>query len=134
MNRKGFATFLVALCIFVVAIIMLNAGNTNYNHSTQKEVFSENNLFLTNYTVLLNRQAQNCDWAELTTCVKTRSDAILNALLYQNSLQCNKPTFSSNGQGVNGTLTCTYDIIVDGELIFQNEFNKELFVEKFGAP
>jgi hypothetical protein len=140
MNRKGFATFLVALCIFAVAIVLLSAGNTNYNNSTQKEVFSETNLFLTNYTVLLNRQAQSCDWIELATCVKTKSDAILDELLYQNILQCNsRPVFTITGTSptgflLSGTLSCSYEINVDGELIFSNEFSKEISVEKSGAP
>ena len=131
MNKKGFATVLVALCVFVVAIILINSGNYNHTDNTQKELFFEANLFLTNYTILLNRQAQSCELPALATCVQAKSTAILNKALYQNPLQCNRPTFSINdGASVSGTLNCLYEITVDSEIAFRNEFSKEIIVEK----
>jgi hypothetical protein len=89
---KGFATIIVTISIFLIAVLLLGA-NPNQDVS-YKQNFSEIKVTLSNYEMLLNQVAQGCDWTlrtnEIQNCIDSNSNIILSKF---------SGTYSSCGTG-----------------------------------
>ena len=138
--NKGFIAILVTITFFVAAALLMGMQQQTPQSASFKESFSQSELFLSNYEILLNQAAQDCNWsstdANIKTCVETDSNHILgngSAIRIIPPYTTCFTTAPNKSPGINTVsfdLNCTTNINTTKGTLFYNNFKKRITASK----
>jgi len=130
--NKGFVITLVSLSVFIIAILLLGNINNGQIDTNYSQEFLDAKIKITNYELLLNQVAQDCNWTQIDVneCINTNSIKIINSLeLNTFPLTCTNTVFLKNGDSFKTTVNCNEELITD-QTLFTLNITKPIIVKK----
>ncbi|MFA5763771.1 MAG: hypothetical protein WC915_03075 [archaeon] len=129
MKTKGFMFILISLAIFIVAITVMSNNTQNYTDYSNE--FVKINTAISNYEIVLQTRAQDCNWIDTMTindCIDSNSTLILSKL-NKNNLNCSVIQFTITNPVAQSTLTCNEQIQTN-EKEFEISLTKDIKLNK----
>jgi hypothetical protein len=91
---KGFGGITLAFAIAVAAALLLSVNVTTINSYSYKEIVPEAKQTISNFELVLNHAAEDCNWslgvAQVQNCIDSNANAILARMNKTNGVKCTK--------------------------------------------
>ena len=120
---RGFVSVIVALGVFLVAILLINVNYYSGESFSYKEEMLSSKILMTNYEIALNRamEGKNLGSANLDGA----SDEILE-IITPVFTKCTAVKTILNASEADVFVNCVTNVVRDGETVFKNEFSKTI--------
>ncbi len=130
MKQKGFMLALTALTIFIISLTVLGSTQTNVPVDFSDE-FIKIKTKITNYEVVLQQIALDCDWeTNIENCLDENSQILISKLELNKIINCESSNFLIDGETATTTLTCAEFVDLNGNE-FEVELSKEIKIKKY---
>ncbi|MEK6959211.1 MAG: hypothetical protein AABW59_04155 [archaeon] len=128
---KGFGAIVLIMAVFAAGIIMMTASAPIKMAETNNEIFTESAAFASNYEIVLNNAAQDCNWttADVNNCIDSNSTTLLG-LMPKENISCTKSPLIKSGAEYYFELTCENALSSTKGTLAKVQFIRKLYVRQ----